>query len=452
MSKPKCVYVFQFDEIRPDHLSVYGYHRKQKYIEDIAKDGVVFNTNISGSSYTGAATPILWTGMMAPHTGVRDPYQVICVPLIQEYISKMNWATQGAMSQSIAASCIGMNKGFDNFIEPTDADAPDVWADSFEHLDHLGIKYDKERSKVKPIGKWYVDENTKFIKKCADEGKPFYLYNQFYETHTGSADYLIRTGKIKEGIMAENEYYDAKIKLADEEVIGKVIKTLKEVGLYNDALIVILSDHGTSLREECWPMGDYIYEPSDVGDIANTHSSLYDVDLKTPLIIKSPNLPENCIGKRIDGQVRSIDIAPTILDLLGVSIDNIKPVMDGESLVPYMKKLIGHGKLAYAETVWSGYGMGSRQMLRENNWKYIRYLSSMTEEFFDLKKDPIEQNNLINRLRFHAPKWLKELREEVNELFRAEPKGIERPKMDIEEQKAIGKRLEALGYIQKEEN
>lgn len=73
MEKPKCVYIFQFDEVRYDHLSVYGYHRKQKNIDSLVKDGAAaFKQPIAGSSYTGAATPILWTGMIGPHTGVRD--------------------------------------------------------------------------------------------------------------------------------------------------------------------------------------------------------------------------------------------------------------------------------------------------------------------------------------------------------------------------------------------
>ena len=50
-------------------------------------------------------------------------------------------------------------------------------------------------------------------------------------------------------------YYDAKIKLADEEIIGTVIATLKEVGHYDDALIVITGDHGTTLRREAGPWG-----------------------------------------------------------------------------------------------------------------------------------------------------------------------------------------------------
>ncbi len=52
-----------------DHISVYGYHRKQKHIESIAKDGVAFANVISGSSYTGATTPVIHTGTLGPHTG-----------------------------------------------------------------------------------------------------------------------------------------------------------------------------------------------------------------------------------------------------------------------------------------------------------------------------------------------------------------------------------------------
>ena len=84
----------------------------------------------------------------------------------------------------------------------------------------FGVNVDG-RFHAKPVRRRYVDENLEFIKKNKD--KKFYLYNQFYETHTGSEEYLVKSGRIKEGVMAENSYYDAKIKLADEEVIGSVI-------------------------------------------------------------------------------------------------------------------------------------------------------------------------------------------------------------------------------------
>ena len=440
----RCIYFMQLDEVRKDHISVYGYHRKQKNIESIAEDGIAFADMISGSSYTGAATPVMHTGMVGPHTGVRDPYHVMTPHTLQEHLRKAGFVTQGCMSQSVAGSGIGMNKGFDIFVEPTDPNAPDTWGDGVEHWRALGVEVD-ERFHSKPVGKRYVDENLKFIRENKD--KKFYLYNQFYETHTGSENYLLKSGRIKEGVYPENAYYDAKIKLADEEVIGSVIAALKEHGLYDNALIVITGDHGTSLRQECWPLGDYIYEPVDVGDLANTHSSLYDVDLRIPFIIKAPNLPDKAIGTIIEGQVRSIDMAPTILELVGIPRDQIDPAMDGISLVPSVENLKGHGERAYAETVWAAYGMGVRQMLRENNWKYIRYLSSMYEEFFDLQKDPREQVNLIDRLKFHAPKWLKTLREQLNDNLREEPEGIKRAEMPEAEKKAVQERLRRLGYI-----
>jgi hypothetical protein len=336
-----------------------------------------------------------------------------------------------------------MNFGFDNFIEPTDPNAPDTWGDGVEHWQRLGVQVDG-RFHSKPVGKYYVQDNIDFIK--ANKKGNFYLYNQYYETHTGSEDYLVRSGRLKEGVMAENSYYDAKIALADEEVIGTVIETLKEVGLYENALIIITGDHGTSLRRENWPMGDYIYDPLDVGELENTHSSLYDVDLRIPFIIKYPGMPEKAKSQIIDGQIRSVDFVPTILDILDFPKENIKDSFDGESLVPCLENVRGHGKRAYAETVWSAYGMGARQALREENWKYIRYASKMCEEFFDLQKDPGEQNNLIDRLKNYAPRWLQEMREQVNDYYRELDKGVERRKMPDEEKKAIAERLKRLGY------
>lgn len=116
------------------------------------------------------------------------------------------------------------------------------------------------------------------------------------------------------------------------------------------------------------------------------------------------------------------------------------------SLVPCIENLRGHGKRAYAEMLWSAYGMGARQTLREENWKYIRYLSSMYEEFFDLRKDPLEQNNLIERVKMHAPRWLQELREQVNDYLIEFAKGVKRREMPEEIKKAVLERLRLLGY------
>jgi len=444
MKTPSCIYWLQLDEVRADHLSAYGYHRKQKYMDMVAQDGVVFDSCITASSYTGIVTTSMHSAMTPYHSGVRDPFHYSTTPMMQEYLQNAGWKTMGCMSQSFAGSMVGMNKGFDEFIEPTDPRAPDAWGDGKEHWGHLGIQVD-EMWHAKPVGKWYVDDNMKFLANIKDER--FYLYNQFYETHFGSEDYLLRTGRVKEGDMPENAYYDAKIKLADEEVLGKVIEKLKETGRYDDAVIIVCSDHGTNLRETAWPLGDYVLECVGFENVSHEHSGLYDKDLRVPFIIKSPNIPESARGKTIKGQVRTIDMVPTVLDLIGFPEDAIKVPFDGESLVPCIDQLEGHGKRAYAETLWAPYGMGARQMIRENNWKYIRFLSAMQEEFYDLHKDPLEQINIIDKLIGHAPKFLQQIREEANDYTRAEPKGLNRPEVPEHEKKEIEARLRELGYL-----
>lgn len=436
--KPKVVYLMQLDEVRYDHLSVYGYKKRQKTIEGLANDGIVFEECIAGSSYTGACTPIINTGMIGPHTGCRDPFSVITAKRIAQYMKESGYRTIGAMSQSCAGSAIGMDKGFNRFIEPESTDAEDTWGDGVKHWQELGVDVD-ERFKSKPVGKWYLPDVIEYIGQHKDE--PMYVYTQFYETHTDSEEYLKESGKIP-GENPKNAYYDEKIQLADK-VIGKVVSKLKRLGVYEDSLIIVTSDHGTNLREDSWPFGDYVYEPSELGDLATTHNSLYDVDIHVPLIVKLPGNINS--GTRVPGQVRAYDITPTILDIVGYPTESMD--FDGKSLVPTIEEGRAEGRRAYIETVWSDYGMGARQAIREENWKYIRYLSHMHEEFFLLDKDPKEQVNKIDVVKKFAPKFLKKLRNTCNRYFRAEPKNVDRPTVGDKEKKEIKNRLRALGYL-----
>lgn len=195
----RCIYIFQFDEVRYDHLSVYGYHRRQKNIDAIAKEGVAFKQAISGSSFTPVATSVLWTGMIAAHAGVRRPGDMLQAASLQEYIKMLGWTTMGCVSQHIVGSSLGMNFGFDRLVEPTDVNAQDAWGNAFEHGKHLGIRAaPRDALRAVPVGKYYVNENIDFIR--TNKKGNFYLYNQYYETHTCSENYLLRSGRLKEHI------------------------------------------------------------------------------------------------------------------------------------------------------------------------------------------------------------------------------------------------------------
>jgi uncharacterized protein YjiS (DUF1127 family) len=72
----------------------------------------------------------------------------------------------------------------------------------------------------------------------------------------------------------------------------------------------------------------------------------------------------------------------------------------------------------------------------------------MFEEFYDLQKDPLEQNNLIDKMKMHAPRWLQMMREVCNDNYRELDLGLKRREMPEEEKKAIAERLRRLGYTQ----
>jgi arylsulfatase A-like enzyme len=121
--------------------------------------------------------------------------------------------------------------------------------------------------------------------------------------------------------------YDGEIRYTDEEM-GKLLTALDSLSLLNNTIIIITADHGEELK--------------DHGLIGHGHS-VYDELIHVPLIIKIPGA-EN---KVVDDQVELIDIFPTVLDILGISIPN---QLEGKSLtrlITGQKKL---NKTVYSET------------------------------------------------------------------------------------------------------
>lgn len=105
--------------------------------------------------------------------------------------------------------------------------------------------------------------------------------------------------------------YDGGIKHADY-YIGKLFVKLEESGLLNKTIIIITSDHGMQLMEHNM----------------SGHFDVYDEIIHVPIIMWIPSFEG---GKRVSSQVSSIDIMPTILELLGMSVDE---GIQGNSLIP----------------------------------------------------------------------------------------------------------------------
>lgn len=163
--------------------------------------------------------------------------------------------------------------------------------------------------------------------------------------------------------------YDGGIAYADY-LLGDFFITLKNIGLLNKTIVIVVSDHGESL-----------YERDSIG-----HNSLYDENVRVVTIIRNPKYPP----ERIKEVVQLIDVAPTILDFVGVPAEKS---FQGNSMVPLIDG-IGKEEFKYAYTE----DYEGSVSVRTDKWKFILRIQGDTE-LYDLQNDPHEQVNVAENRR-----------------------------------------------------
>jgi arylsulfatase A-like enzyme len=168
--------------------------------------------------------------------------------------------------------------------------------------------------------------------------------------------------------------YDEKIQRTDEK-FRHFLNEFAKLGLMDKTLFVLVSDHGTEFYE---------HRRFDHG------FSLYDEQLRVPLIFK---LPGRAGGKRVADRVSSIDVMPTVLDLLDVRVpERVSRQLRGRSLVPAM---LGEpvSRDVFSETDYREYTY-KRSVITPDGWKLIYTLETKSRELYDLNTDPGETKNL----------------------------------------------------------
>ncbi|MCC7290479.1 MAG: sulfatase-like hydrolase/transferase [Phycisphaerales bacterium] len=204
--------------------------------------------------------------------------------------------------------------------------------------------------------------------------------------------------------------------------VGRLLSTLEELKLDRNTLVVVIGDHGEGKGQH--------------GE--NTHGPfVYDATMSAPLLVRRPDGVG--AGRRISAQVRSVDVAPTILSwakLLPL------PGAAGVDLAPLMTGAKGDlGLAAYGESFHSrfSYGYSQLRMLREGHWKYIH---APVKELYDIAADPGETRNLAEA----EPQRVAQMRLQMQKWIGAAPPsaGALAARQGISEQTA--RNLQALGY------
>lgn len=172
------------------------------------------------------------------------------------------------------------------------------------------------------------------------------------------------------------QHYAASVSAVDEQ-IGIIISALEKNNILDNTVVVFIADHG----DTCGAHGFL-----DKGVIA------YEELVRVPLIVSCPEKFQK--NSECDKLVSHIDILPTLADVAGIKLGNS---IDGKSLIPFLKDRSVPNWRKYHFITHHGnmFGLCSMRAVIDHRYKFVYYPYD-TCELYDLEKDPLEMNNLIN--------------------------------------------------------
>lgn len=389
------VILISLDALRPDHLHCYGYCRETTpCIDALARESVLFENAVSQSHWTLPAHMSLMTSLYPSSHKVYVERELekskITLPQV---LRKHGFTCFGLATHTRLRPEYGFARGFDSYIyKEYDFQAKRATAEevTLRAMDFITKTKDKDTF----IFLHYFDVHTPYI----PPGRFSTLFDTTYTGDMTGRDFRSFTKPV-DNIFADPACEISErdlahlIALYDGEVahidyyVGMLMNHLKAAGTYENTLIIVTSDHG----EELW-------EHKSIG-----HNTLYDEVIRVPLIIK---LPEQMEKKKIKEVVQgSIDIFPTVLDVLGIP----SPQVQGTSLLPLIENPSKkwHNE-AYSERLsgWNSneYGIA----VRTGNYKYIYTTRFDTRDFTSFQKhdeikelynidvDPHETQNIVH--------------------------------------------------------
>jgi arylsulfatase A-like enzyme len=242
-----------------------------------------------------------------------------------------------------------------------------------------------------------TEEAVAFIDR--EKAKPFFLYLAYNAVHAPAQapkEDIARYQQMFPGLRNKRAILMAMLHHLDLGV-GAVVKKLKKENLWENTLLIFLTDNGGSKAME-----------ANNGILRGFKGSLYEGGVRTPWVVSWPAKFKG--GRTIDTPVISLDILPTALDALGVAAPSKTP-FDGKSLLPM---LVDDAKSHHAELYFNSGLPKGEWAVRQGPWKAHGYKE--TFELYNLAKDPSEAKNLAasqpekaRELFLLHQSWLKEM-------------------------------------------
>ena len=432
------VLLVTLDTTRTERLSCYGYDKiTSPNIDMLAKEGIRFDMSIS----TSAATPIshasILTGLNPFEHGVRVLYAANgcklpkTIPTMATILHNECWETAAFLSAFPVSEFYQFDRGFDIFDNGMTGDV-----------------YNKMKQSDNGDWKWGIRQNQRpsnetseaaihWLKKKRKQNKAFFMWVHYWDPHD---PIKLPPKEILSHFPPDNisqaaktsSIYDAEIFYMDSQ-LGRLLDTIKDIGEYQNTIIVIIADHGQGLDDGLERHGWY------------GHRLLYQEQIRVPMIIKIPKGPKD---KVIPQLVRNIDIFPTIMDILNIHIP--QPVA-GRSLIDLINGLPNKNRVAYADAL-NLYDLnagiinkkrkeGLLYCAMDRSWKLIfHYSNPENSELYNIETDPLETNNLYNQ---HNPEYRR-----LFKCLQVFDGFVDKPFGDATEDSSAFEALKSLGYAE----
>ncbi len=360
------ILLITIDALRGDRLGVAGYGRPTgksltPTLDALARKGAYFRRAWSQAPNTPKSFPVILTGRYPSDIawdkpGTNYPNLLPSNHTFFETLAAAGWKPIGIFSHFYFTPDRGISRGFAE------------WSD-----DGAGTIAESNKDIASPR---IVPKVIERLRQAAARKERFALWTHLFEPHSSYMTHKEFPTSLS-GVQGLMEKYDYEIAFCDLWV-GKLIDAVSELGLADSTAIVVIADHG-----EAWGEHKVYFHGQD----------LFEEQLRVPMIFVVPGRP----AQVVDEPVALVDVAPTLLDLVGAPIP---ANMRGRSLWPRIQA----GKAAppaaprpiFSEllpaTAWPHHAT----MMLDGNHKLIHRVSDRRWELYDLGSDPGEKKNLAD--------------------------------------------------------
>ena len=423
------VLLIVLDGASAGRMSAYGYDKPTTpEIERLAAQSVVFESAVSQAVYTIASIGSVLTGQYPErHQSVsfadRLPSSAVTLPGL---LTLEGFTTAGFSGNAVVSSTFGLDRGYEEFQLAR------------EREDYTG----HGDSVLQSFSSWLQENAERRFFAYVHFREPHFPYDPPppYDTRFGPGD-LFPKGlsewkdvDVYNHAAARNEnvsaqvlsriraLYDGNMAFADH-LVGKVLVELDSLGLSERTIVILTADHGEAL-----------FEHRFIGH----NTQLYDESVRVPLLMRVPGVAPG----KVSQVVELIDLAPTILGLVGLGEGPAVEEMQGRSVVPLLFGESLPPRPAFSRTLWNK----PRYSVQDRRDKFIWDSRTGGEELYDRSNDPREQVNLASGRSALSGFWRQQifhwLREQ--EHLRA---GAPQPE-DALVPEDLGRYLGGVGYLQ----